>query len=175
MEKGAVWQRIKYSGACMDHRRGSQRRDTGRKERRREGLGRHSRTCRSGSRCRSHEDTGLWDRWDNAGGRYPLRITCVLGEKGAELRAVAAFWQYVNFSLDAAELQTARRSLVFTYTGSRLPDTMTLSLQEPYDEEASLSLENGAFRLSYELLDEDGTFRYLYTVSALYDEQTEAF
>jgi len=125
--------------------------------------------------CRSHEDTGLWDRWENAGGRYPLRITCVLGEKGAELRAEAAFWQYVNFSLDAAELQTARRSLVFSYTGSRLPETMTLSLQAPYAQEAVLSLQNGAFELSYELRDEDEAFSYLYTVSGVYDTQTEVY
>lgn len=125
--------------------------------------------------CRSHEGTGLWDRWENAGGRYPLRITCVLGEKGAELRAEATFWQYVNFSLDKAQLQTASRSCVFTYEGGRLPKTMTLSLSEPYKQEAVLSLQNGAFELSYELRDEDGTFSYLYTVSGTYDTQTEAY
>ena len=125
--------------------------------------------------CRSHEDTGLWDRWDNAGGRYSLKITCVLGEKGAELRAEAAFWQYVNFSLDAAELQTARRSLVFTYTGSRLPETVTLSLSEPYSQEAVLSLQKGAFAFSCELRDEDEAFGYLYTVSGTYDTQTEVY
>lgn len=125
--------------------------------------------------CRSHADTGLWDRWDNAGGRYPLRITCVLGEKGAELRAEAAFWQYVNFSLDAAELQTARRSLVFTYSGGRLPETMTLRLSEPYKQEAVLSLEKGAFRLRCELRDEDEAFDYLYTASGTYDTQVEVY
>lgn len=125
--------------------------------------------------CRSHEETGLWDRWDNTGGQYPLRITCVLGEKGAELRAEAAFWQYVNFSLDAAELQTARSSCGFSFSGSRLPETMTLSLQEPYATEAVLSLEDGAFRFRYALRDEDEAFRYLYTASGTYDTQTEVY
>ena len=118
--------------------------------------------------CRTHERLKLWDRWDNTMSGCTLTVTCLLDEEGATLRAEAVFQRYVNFSLDAAELQTEAERCAFCCSGTRLPESLTPESLEP-DTEAALSLENGRFALDYRRTDTDGDYGYLYAASGTFD------
>jgi TolA-binding protein len=117
--------------------------------------------------------SSAWDQWDfDTSGEYTLKIICIINDDGTvTINGTLDYLYCSSYSSLSANVKTKTGSAGFTYTGTSVPSSISVS------DFMTLKYSGGKFVMTYSVEDTSSSMYFDYTSAGTftYDNRTKAY